>query len=286
MKPHYKGVSMILLSTLFFALMALSVKAVSHYPLYQIVFFRGAFAVVFYPLYNTIRKIPLYPNHVRYVFLRALLGTLGIYSYFFAIGRLSVSNAVILNKLSPFFVIVFSFLLLGEKIHSHQTLSILLALAGAVLVIKPVGDFEVIGSLLAVFSAIFGGVSYVILRYLRDYDKPETIVFVFALVNLVSTLPFLGIYGFVVPRSEDMLPLFAVGFSATLAQTFLTYGYRFASASRISIYSYADVIITTVASVFLFNEIPDSISLIGTGVILLSIYISFYKTGEDLSRSL
>jgi len=286
MKSHEKGIIMILLSTVFFAMMATSVKAVSHYPLYQTVFFRGAFAVIVYPPYCRLKGIPLYPTHVRYVLLRALLGTLGIYSYFFAISRLNVADAVILNKLSPFFVIGFSGMLLKEHIKRHQIIAMAVALVGAVLVIRPTGDFEVSGSLLAILSALFGGISYVILRYLRDYDAPETIVFVFSLVNLVSTLPFMAIHGFIIPTPADLLPLVAIGFSATLAQTFLTYGYRFADASRVSIYSYADVIITMVLSAILFGEFPDLMSLIGTAVILLSIYISFYKTREDLSKFL
>ncbi len=46
---------------------------------------------------------------------RSALGTLGIWANYYAIDRLILSDATILNKLSPFFVIIFSYLFLKEK---------------------------------------------------------------------------------------------------------------------------------------------------------------------------
>jgi len=52
--------------------------------------------------------------------LRCVCGTMGILCNFYAIDHLLVADASILNKLSPFFAIIFSFLLLKEKISPTQ----------------------------------------------------------------------------------------------------------------------------------------------------------------------
>ncbi len=64
------------------------------------------------------------------LFLRCAFGTLGILCNFYAIDHLLVADASILNKLSPFFAIIFSFLLLKEKITPTQGACVLLAFIG------------------------------------------------------------------------------------------------------------------------------------------------------------
>lgn len=69
--------------------------------------------------------------------LRCVCGTLGILCNFYAIDHLLVADASILNKLSPFFAIIFSFLLLKEKIRPAQAACVALAFIGCLFVVKP-----------------------------------------------------------------------------------------------------------------------------------------------------
>lgn len=71
------------------------------------------------------------------LFLRCAFGTLGILCNFYAIDHLLVADASILNKLSPFFAIIFSFLLLKEKVKPAQAMCVILAFVGCLFVVKP-----------------------------------------------------------------------------------------------------------------------------------------------------
>ena len=51
---------------------------------------------------------------------RSILGTIGILCNFYAVDHLVLSNASMLNKMSPFFVLVFSFLFLKEKLTTSR----------------------------------------------------------------------------------------------------------------------------------------------------------------------
>ncbi len=63
--------------------------------------------------------------------LRATFGTVGILCNFYAVDHLVLSDASMLNKMSPFFVIIFSFLLLKEKMTPAQALAVTGAFIGS-----------------------------------------------------------------------------------------------------------------------------------------------------------
>ena len=114
---------MIILSAFFFACMNVSVRLAGDLPSIQKSFFRNLVAAIF-------AAIILGKNHIvpkvqkQYwgaLLLRCAFGTLGILCNFYAIDHLLVADASILNKLSPLFAIIFSFLLLKEKINYVRT---------------------------------------------------------------------------------------------------------------------------------------------------------------------
>ena len=109
---YIKGMVMIILSAFFFACMNVSVRLAGDLPSVQKSFFRNLVAAFF-------AVIILAKNHVvpkvqkAYwgpLIMRCTFGTLGILCNYYAIDHLLVADASILNKLSPFFAIIFSFL--------------------------------------------------------------------------------------------------------------------------------------------------------------------------------
>ena len=108
---YIKGMVMIILSAFFFACMNVSVRLAGDLPSVQKSFFRNLVAAVFAAIILT-RKHMVPRVQKQYwgpLFLRCAFGTLGILCNFYAIDHLLVADASILNKLSPFFAIIFSF---------------------------------------------------------------------------------------------------------------------------------------------------------------------------------
>ena len=56
------------------------------------------------------------------MFIRAFAGTIGILGNFYAVDHLMLSDATMLNKMSPFFAIIFSIFLMKEKVSLSQAL--------------------------------------------------------------------------------------------------------------------------------------------------------------------
>src|SRR5699024_6506162 len=68
---------------------------------------------------------------------RSIFGTLGIVFLFYAIDHLVMSDADMLNKMSPFLVIIFSAIFLKERVLSFQMVTIVLAFIGMIFIVNP-----------------------------------------------------------------------------------------------------------------------------------------------------
>ena len=104
-----KGVLCILCSALCFAGMSTFVRLAGDLPLFEKAFFRNAVAAVAAVLMIRREHVPLYigEGNLKFVVLRSLFGTVGLVLNFYAIDRLNLADANMLNKLSPFFLFCF-----------------------------------------------------------------------------------------------------------------------------------------------------------------------------------
>lgn len=92
-------------------------------PSMQKAFFRNVVAAVFSFLIMLKSREPFHPpknGHWVYLFARAFFGTVGLLCNFYAVDHLNLSDASMLNKMSPFFAILISYFLLSEKLNLVQ----------------------------------------------------------------------------------------------------------------------------------------------------------------------
>ena len=117
MNSRYKGIFFITLSALSFAFMNAFVRLSGDLPSVQKSFFRNlvAFFIALIMIIRSKDGFKIEKGNLKYMILRATFGTVGILCNFYAVDHLVLSDASMLNKMSPFFVIIFSFLLLKEK---------------------------------------------------------------------------------------------------------------------------------------------------------------------------
>lgn len=286
MENRKKGITYILLSSLFFALMAATVKFLGNMPTAEKIFFRNLVGIVV--AFGLVKKSgsSLIGNNKKLLVLRSLFGLLGIAAYFYALANMKLSDAVILNKMSPFFVMVFAALFLKERITRKQMLALVTAAFGAILVIRPGFDSNIFPSLIALLSSLLAGVSYTVVRQLRKTDEAATVVFYFSLFSTLAMIPFMLSGSFVVPSPVQALALFALGLFAATAQLFMTNAYRNAEAGELSIYTYANIVFSTILGMLLFQEIPDFFSILGAILIISAGYLNYRaKEKEHLERA-
>ena len=194
-KKKYMGILYIIISAFCFALMAMFVRLAGDLPSVQKSFFRNLVALIF--AFVLLKKDGIgfsgKKENVKYLFIRSLAGTIGILCNFYAVDHLVLSDASMLNKMSPFFAIIFSALILKEKVKIPQALIVIGAFMGSLLIIKPTpAIFSEPASLIGLLGGLGAGVAYTYVRVLgQKGEKGPFIVFVFSSFSCIATLPFL-----------------------------------------------------------------------------------------------
>ena len=292
MKDRTKALTFILTSTLSFSFMGAFVKALGDFPVAEKVFFRNTISMIvafmvlsFSSKYSLHRKKGYFRlifgkiENQKHLLIRSLLGLLGVAFHFYALSRLYLADSQMLNRTSPIFVSLFAFLFLKEKLSKLQISTIFIALIGAIMVIKPKFDYSMLPALGAFGAAIMAGAAYTFVRFLRDKEKPETIIFYFSLFSMIGSLPFV-IPVYVIPNDYQWILIFGIGITASIGQIGLTHAYRYAKASEVSIYTYTGIIFSALIGYFLWDEISDITSILGGLVIVLSAVTVFYHNNK------
>ena len=279
-----KGILFMLISSLGFSFMAVSIKYVSDIPLFEKIFFRNLVSL-FVALWG-LRHMKSFgvllgqKGNRRYLIGRSVAGLLGVVTNFYAIAHLPLANANILNKLSPFVVLFLSAYFLKERLRKIQVAGFFVSFLGVMLIIKPTLDFDILPSLSALASAVCAGAAYTFVRALGNRkENPSTIVFVFSLISVLGIFPFM-MADFVVPTFKEFLILLSIGVFATFGQFGLTYAYKYSKASEVSIYTYSSIIFTVILGFVFFGEIPDILTVIG-GTIVIAVAVKLYYVFKE-----
>lgn len=253
-----------------FAFMNLFVKLAGDLPAIQKSFFRNLVAIFFaYGVMKT-EKIPfVIPEGTkRPIFYRCFFGTIGVFANFYAIGQLCIADASMLNKLSPFFAIIFSFFLLKERIKPYQLSCVILAFVGALFILRPgVDAMTTFPAFIGMMSGMCAGLAYTNVRIASKGGVPgPLIVFCFSVFSCVSAIPFI-IFHHAPMTLAQLASLLMAGVSATGGQFAITAAYTYAPASELSVYDYTQIIFAAILGMLFLGEIPDLISIIGYVII-------------------
>ncbi|RYG73034.1 DMT family transporter [Lentibacillus lipolyticus] len=281
MSDRNKGILLLLISALGFSLMGAFVKLSGDLPTMQKAFFRNIVAAAItlgFVLYHKDRLFGKKENQ-KLLLSRSALGAVGIVLNFYAIDHLVLSDAEMLNKLSPFILIIFCAIFLKEMVLRFQVVSVIVAFIGALFIIQPEFSVELFPYIVGVLGAVFAAGAYTLLRVLGNKEKHYTVVFYFSLFTTVVLLPFTVF--FYEPMSlQQWILLLLAGACATVGQFGVTLAYKFAPASEISIFFYSTVVYSALLSIVLFDQIPTILSVIGYVIIFGASFYMFLKNNR------
>lgn len=272
-----KGIFCIIIAGFGFALMSLFVKLSGDLPSMQKGFFRNIIAVFIssIPLIKHWRVINIPRNNTGWLVLisRSVFGTIGLVLNFYAISHISLADSSIIQKLSPFIIIILSYIFFKEEMTRFQVFSIIIAFIGITLIIKPSGNNIIsMGALAALLGALCAGIAYTCVRYLGTHNiSGEFIIFFFSSLSSLMLLPYL-ILDYRTMTYYQLSMLLLAGISATIGQYGVTFAYKFAAAKNISVFDYSQVLFSGIFGYMFFGEFPDFQSLIGY-IIVISVGI-------------
>ena len=285
-----KGMICIILSAFCFAWMNAFVRLAGDLPFIQKSFFRNLVALLFALAMLLREHGSLKPQKgtLPFLLIRAAAGTVGILCNFYAIDHLALSDASILNKMSPFFAILCSWIFLKEKLNWKQGLIVIGAFIGSLFVIKPsFANADLFPSLIGLLGGLGAGVAYTMVRRLGKIGANKAyIVFFFSAFSCVVTLPYL-ILSYMPMSWKQLLILILAGLAAAGGQFGVTSAYCYAPAREISVYDYTQIIFAAGLGFLLFAQIPDWLSILGYCIIIsMAAAMFIYNKNADKSHAI
>ena len=266
----FRGMLCILLAAFFFSLMSLFVRLSGDVPVMEKAFFRNlvAAAVAAGILLRSGEGFRIHPGCLPTLLKRSAFGTVGLIANFWAISHIGMADANVLNKLSPFFAILMSIFILKELPGVVDILSVVVAFAGAVLVVRPSAGIASLPALVGVAGGFFAGTAYTYVRKLGKMgERSGVIVLFFSVFSCLVSVPFL-LFDFHPMTGTQWLYLLRAGCAAAGGQLSITAAYRLAPAREISVYDYSQVVYAALLGIFVLGEWPDALSVLGYVIII------------------
>ena len=242
----------------------------------EIIFFRSIPTMLIVPLIIKKANISFLGNNKFILWFRSFIETIGMMAIYYTFTVITLTDAITILNLSPFFTFFLAGIFLQEKLSLRQLPFFIFAFLGALLVIKPGLRLDILPALIALVAAIFIAVSFVSLRHLRLTDHYLVIVNYFTYISGLTSLVILLVQqSFQLPSLSDCLVLILLGGIGLLAQVALTKAYQLAPASLVSLYTYSQIIFATIFGLLFFKEIPDIFTIIGASFIIISGYLNY-----------
>ena len=261
-----------------FSVMDIIVKWSEHYPLGQVLFFRGFFGIVFY--FFIIPKERLsnfyYTKRAGLHFLRCFSGLIALVAIFIALRSLPLATVVSISFAAPIFTTIFSIFLLSEKVGIYRWLAVIVGFVGILIITEP-GITSL--NIYYIFPIIFCiGLSYVAITIRKlSTSEPVWLISLFFSIS-ITLLSLLSIpFGWVMPTIKDFLILAMIGIFGGVANLWLSQSYKYSEVSLVTPLKYLALVFAIIFGYLIWDEVPTIKSLFGAALVIFSTLIIFRR---------
>jgi drug/metabolite transporter (DMT)-like permease len=205
------------------------------------------------------RRLPLFA-------LRALFTYLAIASYFYALTKIPMAEAISLSTTLPIFMTAMAALVLGEKVGIRRWTAIGIGFAGTLIIVRPGFAAVSWAALTALSSAALYAAAAIVVKILARSEPPGRIVFYMnLLVALLAAAPVLA--DFTPPRWADFPFIVAIGATGTAAHYFQSNALKRADASFVAPFDFLRLPLGALCGYLIFDDRPSDWVWVGAALI-------------------
>jgi drug/metabolite transporter (DMT)-like permease len=305
---------MMLIASLAFGFMNVTVKMISGMHVSEIVFFRALVQILIASVILFKQKESPIGKNPKMLFMRGLFGSLGLLCYFYSLQLMPLSNALVIHYISPILTTILAMLMGDERVRPIQWFFFLICIFGVIIVNSDFGNSQLayghaadpkssshgmdgnssawgnfswnqikilqgvtpFGILMGLGGAFFSAFAYNTIRRLKGIENPNVVVLYFPLVTIPISLifPFGGWGSWYWPSGMEWIWLLLTGVFTQVGQFFMTRAYQEAETKLVSAISYAGIIWGTAFGLFLFNESYNMFQYLGMGLVILGMVLN------------
>jgi len=278
------GVLWMLLSGLCFVGLTAVVKHMaSDIPAAQSAFLRYSVGLIFVvPMLYSVRKERMDAATLRAFGFRGVVHTLAVMMWFFAMTRIPLAEVSAMGYLSPIYVSIGAALFLGEALRLRRIMAIVIAILGALIILRP-GMRELnSGHLAMVFTAMFFAISYLLAKRVSGTASPTMVVSMLSITVTIGLTPFAIAVWEPVSGTEVLWFLLIAGF-ATLGHYLMTFAFAAAPITVTQPVSALQLVWAVALGAIFFAEPVDPWVVLG-GVLVVSAVVFIAMREHHLKK--
>jgi len=262
---------MVVTGVLFVGVTAMVKHLGARIPAAESAFLRYAMGLVFLiPIIGTLRRTRFDRRTVMLFGVRGFVHAMGVILWFFAMTRIPIAEVTAMNYLSPVYVTLGAALFLGEKLAFRRIAAVIVALIGALIVLRP-GLRELDeGHIAMLATAVLFAIGYLVAKVVADEQEPVVVVAMLSIVVTISLAPFAALH-WVTPTLYELVWLFGVAALATAGHFTMTLAFRAAPVTVTQPVTFLQLVWASVLGVVVFGEMLDGWVILGGVVILGSV---------------
>lgn len=238
-------------------------------PLHPLQISHGRFLFAFLAIGLTvlIKRPPLRRTHLKLHAARSGFGWGGVTLMFAAASFIPLADATAISFLNPVFAMVLAIIFLHERAGPWRWAAVVLALIGAIILLRPGAGAVQPGALLALAAALSIGIELILIKQLSGREGPLSILFINNAIGLtIANMAVLFVWQ--MPTASQWMALVTIGLLMAAAQTCFVNAVARADASFVSPFFYATLVFSALYDALVFGQWPDTTSLVGAGIIL------------------
>ena len=237
-------------------------------PAAQSAFIRFALGLVFLgPAIWSARATRFPPAVLKLFGWRGVLHVAAVIFWFYAMARVPVAEMAAIGFLNPVVVLVIAGLLLGEGLGRGRVISILVALVGALVVLRP-GLREVsVAHLSQLAATLFFAVSYIFAKRLSGMAPASVVVAVLSVTVALGLLP-CALWVWEPVRPDQWAWLAVVAGLATFGHYTMTRAFAAAPLAVTQPVTFLQIVWAAILGAVVFGEAVDAFVLLGGAMIV------------------
>jgi drug/metabolite transporter (DMT)-like permease len=224
------------------------------------------------------KRLPLFA-------LRALFTYLAVASYFYALTKVPMAEAISLSTTLPIFMTALAALVLGEAVGMRRWTAVAIGFAGALIIVRPGFAAVSWAALAALGSAALYAAAGIVVKMLSRTEPPGRIVFYMNLmVAVLAAAPVL--VDFTAPRWAEVPFIVAIGATGTAAHFLQSNAFKRADASFVAPFDFLRLPLGALCGWIIFDDKISEWIWLGSALVFAGTLLIVRREGALKQKSL